>query len=209
MTLTNEQIEQIKVERLQQDIENRPVPFFGNSGATANAALEDDFARPKAETVKPVTEARQVPDNDEAAVSELSPEEEDEQLALQALKSMANADRATTAFVERHKKDFYPSPETGAKMYGFLNEAGLEVNRENLEFAFSELTKSGVHLGKPKRKISGLPNSMSRREPEQQDDYVALGEKMRSSSDLGEAKQILLDAMRRQRQRTEEAGWSL
>ena len=210
MTLTSEQIEQIQVERLKQDIETREMPYFGTGGGSAPQSIdiEDDFVQRKVEVSKPVSE-QQVPDKGDAAESQLTPDEQDEQLALQALKSMAAEDRAALSFVQRHKADYHATPENGAKLLGFLNQTGTDINAENLEWAFSELAKQGEYLGKPKKKISGLPSIMSHREPEPQDDYEALGEEMRAAPDLGTAKEILLAAMRRQRQRTEAAGWTL
>src|ERR1700693_272997 len=200
MTMTLEQIEQLKTDRLQKDIEKRMRPM---DGATAFEQLDSEFST----AVNPLstTDVAKVPrqQSDEAAVSELSPEEEDDELIAAALKNMASADRATTAFVERHKNDFYPSPETGAKMYGFLNEQGMDVTKETLEFAFSELSKQGVHLGPKKKYRSGLPANTGTREPEVQEDFVDIADKMRNAPTLDEGRKVLLEAMHRQRQRNE------
>src|SRR5437899_2416819 len=109
MTMTTEQIEA----NLQQDIAKRSMPI---NGANAFEQLDSEFsntANPLSTTeVAKVTRQQGIADSDQTAVLELSPEEEDEQFIAAALKNMSNTDRATTAFVERHKKDFYPSPET-------------------------------------------------------------------------------------------------
>jgi hypothetical protein len=203
MTLTNEQIEQLKVERLQKQIEGRPVPFFSAGNATANTSIDDDFAQPKVE-VKPVTEPQQQRvDNDEAAESALTPEQEDELLITQALKNIAAEDRAALAFVQRHRTDYHATPQNGQKIFNFLAETGMDVTKDTLEFAFTELTKQGVNLSRPKKYRSGLPANAGQREPEINDDYVSLGEQMKNAPTLEEGRAILRAAFERQRKQRE------
>jgi len=206
MTLTNEQIEQLKVERLQKQIEGRPIPYFGpeSRAATATVDIDEDFVQRKVEVPKPSTEAQQQRvDNNEAAESELTAEQQDEQLAIQAIKQLTAEDRAGFAFVQRHKSDYFPNPANGEKITAFLAEMGLDANRDTLEYAFSELTKQGINLGRPKKYRSALPANAGQREPEVNDDYVSIGEQMKNAPTLEEGRQILRAAFERQRKQRE------
>src|SRR5437868_3588070 len=124
MTLTSEQLEQLKVERLQKEIEGRPIPFFSAGNTTANQSIDDDFVQRKVEVPKPSTEPQQQQrvDNNDAAEAELTPEMQEEQLIAQAIKNIAAEDRAALAFVQRHKSDYHATPANGEKIFTFLND---------------------------------------------------------------------------------------
>jgi len=63
---------------------------------------------------------------------------------LDALEAAQAESIAASEFVVAHAEDYNPVPQNAQALYGFLETNGLAVTRQNLEFAYQQLSTSGL-----------------------------------------------------------------
>jgi hypothetical protein len=90
------------------------------------------------------------------SVTGMKPEEFRSRIeAVDAINEALSEQQAAEGFILDHVEDYHPSPKNSAAIMQFIEREGLAVTRQNLEYAYQELSSSGLLESAPAAKPAG------------------------------------------------------